>query len=133
MASILTASTSGPCTLPIKNGLQYSNGAGQPQAQRAAAALTQFYHNPPDHVTTLTLGNFDGITKCFRLLGETGDHFLADEFAFRAITNAAAPQGITWVPVRMDDDGLLPVHLEEILSGWDVRRGRRPHVLYTVP
>ncbi|EMD37939.1 hypothetical protein CERSUDRAFT_152554 [Gelatoporia subvermispora B] len=130
---LLSSSTSSPSALPLNLALQYTNGAGRPEAQRAATTLTQFYHAPPDHVTTLTLGNFDGVTKCFRLLGESGDSLLADEFAFRAITNAAAPQGVRWVPVSMDEGGMVPERLEAILDGWEERMGRKPHVLYTVP
>ena len=75
----LASSTYEPCALPIQTGLQYSHGAGQPEAQRVVTELTNYYHAPSDHVCTLTLGNSDGITKCFRLLGEPGDHFIADE------------------------------------------------------
>ncbi|OCH85707.1 L-tyrosine:2-oxoglutarate aminotransferase [Obba rivulosa] len=130
---LLTSSSSNRSALPLNLGLQYANGAGRPEAQRAAAALTQFYHAPPDHITTLTLGNFDGITKCLRLLGEPGDKFLADEFAFRAVTNAGVPQGIEWISVKMDGCGMIPESLEEILVRWDEGRGKRPHVLYVVP
>ncbi|OBZ65805.1 hypothetical protein A0H81_14224 [Grifola frondosa] len=33
----------------------------------------------------------------------------------------------------MDDGGLIPEELERILANWNEERGRRPHVLYTVP
>ena len=96
--------------------------------------LTQHYHAPPDHVATLTIGNMDGVSKCFRLLGSPGDHFLADEFSFNALTNAPLAHGVNWVPVKIDQGGLIPADLERVLSRWDESvHGRRPHVLYTVP
>jgi DNA-binding transcriptional MocR family regulator len=39
------------------------------------------------------------------------------------------------IAVKMDREGVLTSHLEEILSGWDLNwrgRGRRPKVMYTV-
>ncbi|CCM00523.1 uncharacterized protein FIBRA_02557 [Fibroporia radiculosa] len=119
--------------LPVKSAMQYTNGAGLVETQRAITELTEFYHKPHDHVCTLTIGNGDGVTKCFRLLGSPGDHFLADEFSFSSLTNAALPQGIKWVPVKIDDGGLIPEELERLMENWDDRRGPRPHVLYTVP
>ena len=76
----------------------------------------------------------DGVSKCFRLLGSPGDHFLADEFSFNALTNAPLAHGINWVPVKIDKGGLIPADLERIMSTWDEEvHGRRPHVLYSVP
>ena len=132
-SQMLTSTVDGPCVLSLKTGLAYSNGAGLPEAQRTITELTNFYHAPRDHMVTLTLGNSDGITKCFRLLGEPGDHFITDEFAFSSVTNAALPQGINWVPVKMDEGGLIPEELENIMTNWQPEQGRKPHVLYTVP
>ncbi|CAL1705309.1 unnamed protein product [Somion occarium] len=130
--SFTTTTHSG--TLPLKAAMQYSAGAGLPDTQRVVTDLTNFYHSPPDHVVTLTLGNGDGVSKCFRLLGEPGDHFLTDEFSFSSLTNAPLSHGINWVPVKIDNGGLVPEELERILSNWnEEQQGRRPHVLYTVP
>lgn len=85
-------------------------------------------------MVTLTLGNSDGITKCFRLFGDRGDTFLADELTFSALTNAVTAQGVSWAPVKIDDGGLIPEELERVLSTWNTRiQGKFPHVLYTVP
>ena len=128
-----TSSTHEPCAIPIQTGLQYSHGAGLPDAQRVVTELTNFYHSPSDHICTLTLGNSDGITKCFRLLGEPGDHFIADEFSFSSVTNVPLAQGIKWVGIKMDDGGMIPEELERVLAEWDPARGRRPHVIYLIP
>lgn len=122
------------CSVSLKTAMAYSSGAGLPEAQRAVTELTNFYHSPSDHIATLTVGNMDGVSKCFRLLGSPGDHFLADEFSFNALTNAPLAHGIGWVPVKIDKGGLIPSDLERILSNWNEEvQGRRPHVLYTVP
>ena len=130
----MSTTNSSPGKLPLRTALQYSAGAGLPDAQRAVTELTNYYHSPPDHVATLTLGNGDAVAKIFRLLGEPGDHFLADEFSFSSLTNAPLSHGIKWVPVKIDQGGLIPEELERVLSNWDEQsQGRRPHVLYTVP
>ena len=114
--------------------MAYSAGAGLPEAQRAVTELTNHYHSPADHVCTLTVGNMDGVTKCFRLLGSPGDNFLTDEFSFNALTNAPLSHGVSWVPVKIDNGGLIPEELERVMANWDEQvHGRRPHVLYTVP
>ena len=132
--TLSSTTNSSPGKLPLRTALQYSAGAGLPDAQRTVTELTNHYHSPPDHVATLTLGNGDGVAKIFRLLGEPGDHFLADEFSFSSLTNAPLSHGIKWVPVRIDQGGLIPEDLEKLLSNWDEEsQGKRPHVLYTVP
>lgn len=129
-----TSSRDEPSSVSLKSAMAYSTGAGLPEAQNAVTELTNHYHAPPNHVVTLTVGNMDGVSKCFRLLGSPGDHFLADEFSFNALTNAPLSHGVNWVPVKIDKGGLIPSDLERILSSWDERvHGRRPHVLYTVP
>jgi aromatic amino acid aminotransferase I len=123
-----------PGALPLQTALAYGAGAGLSTTLEALAKLISVFHSPRNHLVTLTLGNSDGITKCFRLFGDRGDTFLADELTFSALTNAVTPQGVTWAPVKIDDGGLIPEELERILSSWNTRKqGKFPHVLYTVP
>ncbi|KAI0824495.1 L-tyrosine:2-oxoglutarate aminotransferase [Trametes gibbosa] len=117
----------------LNDALQYGHGAGLEDALRTVSAINGAYHTAPNHVVTMTLGNADAITKCLRMLGGAGDAFLADEFTFAPMPIAAEAHGVTWVPVRLDAGGLVPEELERILASWDPARGRRPHVLYTVP
>lgn len=117
----------------LSDALQYTHGAGLPPTQAALTKLTKLFHNPPDHIVTLTLGNSDGVSKAFRLLGERGDYFMADEFTFSAMTNAPLSYGVKWVGIKMDRGGAIPEDMERVLSTWDHTRGRRPHVLYIVP
>ncbi|KAL4244607.1 Class-I pyridoxal-phosphate-dependent aminotransferase-like protein [Abortiporus biennis] len=121
-------------SIPLNAALQYHGGTGSDVFVHAMEELTNYYHNPPNHKCLNTLGNMDGIVKCFRLLANPGDNILADEFAFGPPTNAALSQGINWVPVRIDKGGLIPSDLEKVLSDWDEEtKGRKPRVLYTVP
>lgn len=122
-----------PSVLNLRSAFQYTHGAGSPEARDAVTELTNLFHAPPNHFVALTVGNADGVTKAFRLLGERGDYFLTEEFSFPGMTNAPLSYGIKWIPVKMDNGGLIPEDMERILKGWNEDRGRRPHVLYTVP
>jgi aromatic amino acid aminotransferase I / 2-aminoadipate transaminase len=120
--------------VPLQRGLGYTTGAGLPETQRVFGEITELFHAPPNHEVTPTLGNCDGVSKCFRLLGDRGDNFLADEFSFSALTNAAVAHGVNWIPVKIDKGGMIPDEMERILREWkEEERGRRPHVLYTTP
>ncbi|KAH7920997.1 PLP-dependent transferase [Leucogyrophana mollusca] len=123
-----------PCALSLRTAFAYGAGAGLQHVRDALADLNNRIHSPPNHSVSLSLGNADALTKCFRLLGDPGDSFLCEEFTFSAMTNAALPLGIDWVPIRMDEGGLMPADMERILSSWDeATQGKRPHVLYTIP
>ena len=118
----------------MNTALAYGAGAGLGPTLDALTKLINAFHSPKNHMVTLTLGNSDGITKCFRMFGDRGDFFLADELTFSALTNAAIAQGVQWAPVKIDEGGLIPDDLERILMTWNERvQGKRPHVLYTVP
>ncbi|KAF9792106.1 pyridoxal phosphate-dependent transferase [Thelephora terrestris] len=123
-----------PGALPLQIALAYGAGAGISAALEVLTNLITVFHSPRNHLVTLTLGNSDGITKCFRLFGERGDTFLADELTFSALTDTVTAQGVKWAPVKIDAGGLIPEELERILSSWSTRKqGKFPHVLYTVP
>lgn len=123
-----------PCALSLRTAMAYGAGAGLKHVRDTLAELNDRIHAPPNHTVSLSLGNADALTKCFRLLGDPGDSFLCEEFTFSAMTNAALPLGIDWVPIRMDKDGLMPSDMERILANWDeASQGKRPHVLYTIP
>lgn len=62
--------------------LQYSSGLGCAETIRHLQELNQVLHAPHHNSVVLTLGNADGVTKCFRLLGDRGDTFLIEAFSF---------------------------------------------------
>lgn len=131
---IISSHKDEPCALSLRTAMAYGAGAGLKHVRDALAELNDRIHAPPKHTVSLSLGNADALTKCFRLLGDPGDSFLCEEFTFSAMTNAALPLGIDWVPIRMDKDGLIPSDMERILANWDeASQGKRPHVLYTIP
>ena len=48
---------------------------------------------------------------------------------------AARPRGLNVVPVTIDNEGMKADGkggLEDVLENWDFKKGKRPHLIYTV-
>lgn len=58
-----------------------------------------------------------------------------EEYTFASAAETAFPLGIKAVGIPMDEQGLIPEGMDEILSNWDAaaRGARKPYVLYTIP
>lgn len=58
-----------------------------------------------------------------------------EEYTFSSAVETAFPQGIKAAPIRMDEHGLVPEAMDEMLTNWDeaARGARKPCVLYTIP
>lgn len=79
--SICASTDPSSSVVPLQRAMGYTTGAGLPETQHILDEFTKLFHAPPNHQVTPTLGNFDAVSKCFRLLGDRGDSFLADEFS----------------------------------------------------
>ena len=94
-------------------------------------------HNPPyqDWQSCLTVGSSSALEIAYRMLTERGDSILSEEYTYVTAIETATPVGVKMIGVEMDDQGLLPTSMDEILSTWDVqaRKSPRPKILYTVP
>lgn len=90
-------------------------------------------------------GNTDGYSKVIQAftnvwcperdwVGER-EGILCEEFAYLSGIQASQPQGLQVVPVKIDAQGMLasgPGGLEDILTNWDDKKGKRPHLMYTI-
>lgn len=83
----------------------------------------------------MTAGSTSGWDATLRVLCERGDYILTEEYAFSSALETAAPLGIRPAAVKMDEQGMLPESLDEVVSNWDesIRNARKPRVIYTVP
>jgi aromatic amino acid aminotransferase I len=117
--------------------LNYSLGTGSAQMIRWITEHTEIVCNPPyaDWQCALTVGSTSALDHAFRMLCERGDYVLAEEYTFSSAVETGLPLGVKFLGMKMDDQGLVPEVMDEILSNWDVKaRGtRKPFVLYTVP
>jgi aromatic amino acid aminotransferase I len=120
--------------------LNYGQSSGSAQLIRWVTEHTELVCNPPyaDWRSCLTIGSTGALEQAYRMFldKERGDSMLTEEYSFATALETAAPLGIKVFGVKMDDQGLLPESMDEMLTNWDSRaRGgaRKPHVLYTVP
>jgi DNA-binding transcriptional MocR family regulator len=136
--------------IDLSTALQYGTAQGYPPLY---SFLRQFarenlhpnvpYLDGPDVI--LSCGNTDGFSKTIEALtnvwsedrdwvGER-EGILCEEFAYMSAMQSARPRGVQIVPVKIDMEGMLasgPGGLEDVLANWDEKRGKRPHLLYTV-
>lgn len=133
--TLSTYSEPGKSVIPLSIAMQYGTGLGLDTLRQQLSALNDILHTPRPTARgiVITLGNADAVTKTFRLLGSPGDTFLVEEYSFCGLTNSPLSQGVKWQPVKIDEFGLIPEDMENILVNWDGTRGPRPHVLYCIP
>ncbi|KAI9839336.1 MAG: Aromatic/aminoadipate aminotransferase 1 [Sclerophora amabilis] len=118
--------------------LNYGQGMGSAQVLRFVTEHTELVHNPPyqDWECTLTCGSTSALEIAYRMLTSRGDYIMSEEYTFATAVETAAPLGVKVVGIRMDDQGLLPESMDDILSNWDEAAhggAKRPSLLYTVP
>jgi aromatic amino acid aminotransferase I len=119
--------------------LNYGQATGGAQMMRFVTEHTELVCDPPyaDWRCCLTVGSTGALEQAYRMFfdRERGDSMLTEEYSFATALETAHPLGVKVVGIRMDEQGLLPESMDEILSGWDksARGARKPHVLYTVP
>ncbi|KAK4218186.1 Aromatic/aminoadipate aminotransferase 1 [Rhypophila decipiens] len=120
--------------------LNYGQAHGSAQVMRFVTEHTELVSNPPyaDWQSCLTVGSTAALEQALRMLcdRQRGDSILTEEYSFSTALETAMPLGAKVFGVKMDEQGLLPESMDEMLSNWDsTQRGgaRKPHVLYTVP
>ncbi|KUI65749.1 hypothetical protein VM1G_01700 [Cytospora mali] len=121
-------------------GMNYGQATGSPQMLRWVTEHTELVFHPPyaDWQCCMTVGSTGALEQALRMFCDKnrGDSVMMDEFAFSTALETAEPLGIKIVGIEMDNEGLLPESMDEILSNWDPKErngARKPHVLYTVP
>ncbi|KAI0452738.1 putative L-kynurenine/alpha-aminoadipate aminotransferase [Xylaria acuta] len=123
----------------LATALNYGQAVGSAQVLRWVTEHTELVSHPPyaDWRCALTIGSTGALDSALRMFCDRGrgDSVLTEEYSFSTALETIAPMGIKVVGVRVDEQGLLPKSLDEILSNWDesTRNARKPTVLYTVP
>lgn len=93
----------------------------------------------------MSCGNTDGFAKAVELFTnvwnpardwiQQREGVLCEEFTYMNAIQTIRPRGLNVVGVAMDGQGMCaagPGGLADVLENWDFRRGRRPHLMYTV-
>lgn len=118
--------------------LNYGQVTGSAQVLRLVTELTEVLHDPPyaDWWCAQTTGSTGALETAARMFLERGrgDKVLMEEYTFSTAQETMGALGIGVVGVKIDGEGIIPGALREVLEGWDEgKKGRKPHVLYTVP
>lgn len=84
---------------------------------------------------TMTVGSTCAWDFALRMFTEPGDWILSEQYSFPAAIETAVPMGVRCAGVAMDEQGMLPSSLDEVMCNWDerVRGSRKPFLIYTVP
>jgi aromatic amino acid aminotransferase I len=121
----------------IATAFQYGQGHGASQFLRWLVEHTEIVHDPPyeDWSCTMSIGSTSATDMAFRMFCEPGDWIMTEQFSFPTMIETVRPFGVRVVGIPMDEFGLCPKKLDEILSNWDEkeRKGRKPFLLYIVP
>ncbi len=127
----------GKSVYDLSIALNYALGTGSAQLIRWVTEHTEIVCNPPyaDWQCSLTVGSTSALDHAYRMFCERGDYVLSEEYTFASAVETALPLGLKFVGIKMDDQGLIPESMDEILTNWDIkaRRARKPYLLYTVP
>jgi DNA-binding transcriptional MocR family regulator len=136
--------------IDLATALEYGTAEGYPPLLNFIREFTRTnlhpnvpYKGGPDVV--LTCGNTDGFSKVIQALSnewfpgenlnEVREGLLVEEYCYMNAVQTARPRGLNIVPVKMDDEGMIPFGeggLKDVLENWDFAKGKRPHLLYTV-
>ncbi|KAL6233946.1 hypothetical protein BDW75DRAFT_213749 [Aspergillus navahoensis] len=139
-----------PKKIDITTALQYGTSEGLPPLATFVNKFTREHLHPNVPYaggpgTLLTTGATDGFSKAVEAFTEIwnpdrdGVHLrqgvLCEEFVYMNAIQTVKPRGLNIVPVAIDAEGMLPHGpgaLDEVLENWDYRKGRRPHLMYTI-
>ncbi|SMR59943.1 unnamed protein product [Zymoseptoria tritici ST99CH_1A5] len=136
--------------IDLSTALQYGQAQGYPPLYYFIREFTQKHMHPncpykggPE--VLLTCGNTDGFSKALQAFNNEWSEekdwirdregILVEEFAYMNAVQAARPRGLNVVPVGIDDEGMRaagPGGLKEVLENWDYKKGKMPHLMYTV-
>ena len=139
--TILTAgkydTSEGRSAYDLSIALNYGLGTGSAQMIRFVTEHTEIVCNPPyaDWQCALSVGSTSALDQTYRMFCERGDYVLSEEYTFASAVETAMPLGVKFLGIKMDDEGLIPDSMDELLSTWDskARGARKPFLLYTVP
>ena len=145
------ASTPNPLKkIDLSTALQYGTAEGYPPLRSFIRQFTRDHLHPsvpyldgPEVI--LTCGSTDGFSKTMEMLVEPwfADRdpieekpaLLTELFVYMNAPQTVKPKGVSIVPVEIDGEGMRVEGergLRDILDNWDLRNGRRPHLIYTV-
>ncbi|CAG8367846.1 unnamed protein product [Penicillium salamii] len=128
----------GISTYDLDTALNYCQGSGSAQLLRWITEHTEIVHNPPyaDWQCTMSIGNTSALDMALRMFTQPGDFIISDEYTFATAVETAMPMHVQCAGVRMDEQGMIPDSLRDLLEHWDPAKSngaRKPYVVYAIP
>lgn len=126
-------------TYDLSIALNYGQSTGSAQMMRFLTEHTEIVCNPPyaDWRICQTIGSTGALEQALRMFldKDRGDSVLTEDFSFSTALETIAPLGVKAFGIPVDEQGLIPEAMDELLTNWDAkaRGSRKPHLLYTVP
>lgn len=122
-----------PFDIPMARSLQYGYTTGQPELLDFIKEHTKLIHNPPykEWDSIVTVGNTQAWESTLRTFCNPKDPILVEEYTFSSAIETARALDVEFVPVAMDEFGLLPDKLAELMDNWDPAKPK-PKLLYTI-
>lgn len=121
----------------IHIAFNYGQATGSAQLLRFVTEHTEIVHHPPyqDWQCTLNVGSTAAFEMALRTFCTRGDYIMTEEYSFCTALETASPLGLNCLGIKMDEEGLLPFHMDDLLTNWSVseRGAQKPFLLYTVP
>ncbi|TVY18629.1 Aromatic amino acid aminotransferase [Lachnellula arida] len=129
--------TQNQTTYDLVKALSYGDGTGCVELVEFMTEHVKKVHRPryQDWKCILTGGNTLALDIALRMFHKRGSFLLTEEYTYTSALETAEPLGVHVVGIKMDNDGLIPSEMNNILEHWnpEVRGGAKPQVLYTIP
>lgn len=120
-----------PKQVELARSLQYGFTEGPKELLEFLKEHTEMIHKPKydDWDLIVSVGNTEAWESTLRTFCTRGDTILVEEFSFSSALETAHAQGVNTFPIPMDEFGILPEKLNEILNNWI---GIKPKLIYTI-
>ncbi|BDD61347.1 hypothetical protein MPDQ_002173 [Monascus purpureus] len=136
--------------IDLLTALQYGTAEGYPPLRWFLREFVRNHLHPnvpyaggPEVI--LSCGATDGLSKALETFSNVWnpdrdwirqrEGILCEEYTYMNAIQTAKPRGLNIVSVAIDSQGMLASGkggLADVLDNWDFRKGRRPHLLYTI-
>ncbi|RAH80586.1 aromatic amino acid aminotransferase [Aspergillus japonicus CBS 114.51] len=136
--------------IDVATALQYGTAEGLPALATFVREFAREHLHPNvpyagGPATLLTTGATDGLSKAVEAFTTAWDPrrdwinqregVLCEEFVFMNAIQTFQPRGVNVATVAVDAEGMVahgPGGLADVLENWDFKKGRRPHLMYTI-
>ncbi|KAJ5729133.1 L-kynurenine/alpha-aminoadipate aminotransferase [Penicillium malachiteum] len=121
--------------LALQVSTKHDDGYNLALALNYGHAHVELVHNPSysNWDTCLTAGTTSALEIAFRIFCNRGDIVLSEKYTYPGTIKAINLVGAQMQAVDLDKAGASAIYLKEILDKWDISRGPKPTVFYTIP